>query len=315
MNKDDRPLLAPVIFITWVLLLLPCRFAVAQTDGRSVYDEPFRDCSDCPLMRMIPAGAIVVRPTFVLQSDGQKFPGTPGPKARRARIERPLAVSIFPVTRDQYARFMLTSGRSVPRGCYHWDVDHWIDDPDRDWSGPGFNQTADDPVVCVNFMDAEAYISWLNGQAQSGHPAHDSRLVYRLPTREEQEYAEAGGRTSQYYWGRHPARTYANFGGSSCLPCAPAAAGADRWVYTSPAGAFPPNPFGLFDTAGNVWEWSSYCEPDDPPYKECLWGEVHGGSWLDVAASMQRDSFSIFQRDNRNDTLGFRVVATREIVP
>jgi len=106
---------------------------------------------------------------------------------------------------------------------------------------PDFNRgwlLDDHPMVKVSWYDATAYCAWLGG---------------RLPTEAEWEYAARAGRESKYPWGDAIGRDRANYGRDEC--CGGMADGPDRWTSTSPVGSFPPNDFGLYDVAGNVWEW------------------------------------------------------------
>lgn len=107
----------------------------------------------------------------------------------------------------------------------------------KHWASPEtFAAHANDPVVNVNWYAAVAYCRWLGK---------------RLPTEAEWEYAARGGQSTIFPWGDEPAdKTRANY----------AATGLGT---TSPVGAFPANPYGLFDMAGNVWqfladEWKPY---------------------------------------------------------
>jgi len=105
------------------------------------------------------------------------------------------------------------------------------------------------PVVQVCYEDAQAYARW----------AHK-----RLPTEAEFEYAARGGlQQMPYVWGaefRPKGKFMANTwqGGFPHTNTA-----ADGYTRTSPVRAFPPNRFGLYDMAGNVWEWcSDWYRPD-----------------------------------------------------
>src|SRR4029453_11843017 len=76
---------------------------------------------------------------------------------------------------------------------------------------------------------------------------------YRLPNEAEWEYAARGGKETPYWWGEDWQNGMANFADCS-----------SSWVKkTAPVGSFKPNPFGLYDTAGNVWEWAEECWHDN----------------------------------------------------
>jgi formylglycine-generating enzyme required for sulfatase activity len=104
------------------------------------------------------------------------------------------------------------------------------------------------PAVCVTWYDAQDYVAWLS--ARTGKP-------YRLPSEAEWEYAARAGSATAYPWGPLASHDRANYGADKC--CGPRAFGADIWVNTSPAAAFPPNAFGLYDMQGNVLQWLADC--------------------------------------------------------
>jgi formylglycine-generating enzyme required for sulfatase activity len=122
------------------------------------------------------------------------------------------------------------------------------------------------PVVDVSWDDAQEYVRWLS--RKTGH-------TYRLPTEAEWEYAARAGTTTAYYWGDA-------FAGGQCAGCG-------NGGKTAPVGSFPPNPWGLFDMAGNVYQWTqdrwhpdytgapadgSAWETGERPYRV-----VRGGNW------------------------------------
>ncbi len=124
----------------------------------------------------------------------------------------------------------------------------WRWQPGASWrrpDGPGSDLTgrADHPVVLVSYDDALEYAGWAGRD---------------LPTEVEFEYAARGGAgATTYAWGeeaRPDGRLMANTwqGRFPYLNT-----GADGWAGTSPVGSFPANGYGLVDTIGNVWEWTS----------------------------------------------------------
>jgi sulfatase modifying factor 1 len=130
------------------------------------------------------------------------------------------------------------------RNPYNW----WTYVAGADWRhprGPGstIDGLRDHPVVHVAFEDAEAYAKW------RGH---------ELPTEAEWEFAARGGlEDAEFTWGseympngRPMANTWqGEFPWQNLVE--------DGYEWTAPVGSFPPNGYGLFDMAGNVWEWTT----------------------------------------------------------
>ncbi|WP_395664609.1 SUMF1/EgtB/PvdO family nonheme iron enzyme [Methylocella sp.] len=99
----------------------------------------------------------------------------------------------------------------------------------------------DAPAAGLSRTDAEAYLAWLSKKAGAR---------YRLPSEAEWEYAARAGSTTKFWWGDEPGTGQAN-----CRGCG----GPGR---PTVVGAFPANPFGLYDVAGNVAEWVADCWRD-----------------------------------------------------
>jgi formylglycine-generating enzyme required for sulfatase activity len=242
--------------------------------------------------------------------DGQDYSPNPSGNApaKVVDFDTAFAAGRYDVSRDEYAAFIHDAGRRSEDGCYVWNGEYWIEDPDKSWRNPSFKQSGRDPVVCVSWEDAQAYVRWLNAKLNS--------TSYRLLTWEESEYVAAAGTSTRYYWGDEPRRDAANYGKDKCNPCKPWTSGADRWPNTSPGGSFPPNSFGLYDTAGNVWQWTSTCWPDFPTADQwCRFGAVRGGSWLTHPDYLRTAEYWANDRLNHNSTVGFRVARTLSNTP
>jgi formylglycine-generating enzyme required for sulfatase activity len=132
------------------------------------------------------------------------------------------------------------------------------------------------PVINVSWNDAMAYVDWLNRETGKN---------YRLPSEAEWEYAARAGTTTKYWWGNE---MHNNDDRVNCNGCG------SKWdgSQTAEVGSFEPNPWGLHDTAGNVWEWTIDCwhntyenAPSDGSAwtdtngDECKSRVVRGGSW------------------------------------
>ena len=158
------------------------------------------------------------------------------------------------------------------------------------------------PVINVSWGDANAYVAWL--AKLTGKP-------YRLLTEAEYEYAARAGTTTAYYWGNDIGRVNAN-----CPECG------SQWngKMTAPVGSFPANAFGLYDMAGNVWEWVEDCynnNYDRAPTDGSAWTSgdsnvrvVRGGSWGLPPEFLRAAYRGGVAAVNRSDVHGFRVGRT-----
>jgi len=227
------------------------------------------DGADLPPMIVVPAGEYTM-------GSAASEPGRQadeGPR-HRARIAHAFAVSEYPVTVGEFARFVAETRHDAGNSCLTVEGGVWDVHLGRNWRDPGFAQTNDSPAVCVNWNDAQAYTAWLS--RRTGH-------AYRLLTEAEYEYANRAGSMTAYWWGDDPlaACAHAN-GGDLDLKAAFAERGAnachDGYVFTSPVGAFGPNPFGLYDTTGNAWSWLQDC-----------WNDSYAGATMDGSANLGGD--------------------------
>ncbi|MBK8210999.1 MAG: SUMF1/EgtB/PvdO family nonheme iron enzyme [Rhodospirillales bacterium] len=200
-------------------------------------------------------------------------------------IKHRLEVGKYPVTFAEYDAFCVATDRPLPS--------------DQDW-GRGRR-----PVINVSWEDAQAYCAWLSKEKAAVTGRH-----YRLLSEAEWEYACRAGTVTKHAFGDEITGTHANFGGTVGR--------------TTEVGAYPANPWGLYDMHGNVWEWvediwhDSYADaPDDGSAWIGQEGKqssskrvVRGGSW-NYVPGFCRSAFR--GRDDpvvRFIYLGFRLART-----
>jgi len=207
--------------------------------------QEFDDCSGaswCPRMVAIPGGS------FIMGSP-ESEPGRRDREGPQRLVSiSPFAAGKFDVTRGQWAAFVSATNRGTRAGCAWTGRSRGTVDPEASWRNLGFAQDDSHPVVCVSWEDAQDYVRWLSQR---------TGRKYRLLTEAEWEYAARAGTTTPFPWGSIASHENANYGAETC--CSTLAVGRDRWMNTSPVGAFPPNAFGLYDMHGNVQQWVQDC--------------------------------------------------------
>jgi formylglycine-generating enzyme required for sulfatase activity len=155
------------------------------------------------------------------------------------------------------------------------------------------------PIRDVSWDDAQAYVKWLSKTTGKS---------YRLPTEAEWEYAARGGTATPYWWG-----TQMKKGNADCKECG------EPWSNAAPAKAasFAPNPYGLYDMNGSVWEWVADCWHNSykgAPADGRAWDEpncrmrvIRGGSWRNGASYMLSSTRFKYDAGVRDGENGFRV--------
>ena len=136
-----------------------------------------------------------------------------------------------PVTNAEFKTYCDAVGKAYPKDPF------WAALPQYFLDYPNY------PVVCVSWREAVIYAAWAGK---------------RLPTEEEWEYAARGGSDGPYPWGKAlPDGGKANYADKSCEFVWKDPAQNDGYAFTSPAGNYPSNGYGLYDMAGNVFEWTA----------------------------------------------------------
>jgi formylglycine-generating enzyme required for sulfatase activity len=189
------------------------------------------------------------------------------------------SLDLYEVTVSRYARFLAASGRPAP----------WL------WDTADLRIHGDRPVIGVDWYDADAYCRWAGK---------------RLPTEAEWEKAARGGDERAYPWGNEvPTAQMANF-----------ALGA-RFSYSQvlmPVGHYEKakSPYGIYDLAGNVWEWvqdwyeGDYYErspernPTGPEHGQ--FKVLRGGAWSELPKYLLAYGRFKLLPTVRNSYTGFR---------
>ena len=211
------------------------------------------------------------------------------------------------VTNAKYQTFVAATGHPPPRGIGYTAVYELLKNDYEPWNDPGFNHP-DQPVTTVTWFDATAYCEWVGK---------------RLPTEAEWEKAARGGlEGARYPWGdTEPGNTSANFADSQTEFEWRSPDVNDGFLFTAPVGTFPPNGYGLFDMAGNVWEWcadwysptyySDVQDAENPPRNPTGpdTGErrvLRGGTWYRAVHTIRNaERVSDFPSNSLN-VVGFR---------
>jgi formylglycine-generating enzyme required for sulfatase activity len=219
---------------------------------------------------------------------------------------------------DEDPRHSVRIGRIVALGRYpvtfaQWDAAHaaGADLPEPDDQGWGRGRR---PVINVSWDDAKAYIAWLNDRLN----LTGALDAYRLPSEAEWEYACRAGSTTPFHFGETISTAQANYDGN--FTYGEGAKGRFR-ERTTPVDAFEPNPWGLFDMHGNVWEWCEDSWHDDyagAPADGSAWRDkddassrvLRGGSWGNFPQFLRSACRSGDSPAVRDDVSGFRLART-----
>jgi formylglycine-generating enzyme required for sulfatase activity/uncharacterized caspase-like protein len=226
--------------------------------------ESFKDFDLGPEMVVVPAGSFMMgSPADEPQRYDDESP------RHEVTITKPFAVGKFAVTFDEWDACVATGGCGGHKPL------------DQGW-GRG-----DRPVINVNWADAQAYVKWLSDKTGK---------KYRLLSEAEWEYVARAGTATPFWWGKSITPDQANYDGS----VDPYQGGGSKGEYrqkTVPVKSFKPNPWGLYQVHGNVWEWTEECwnenyegAPNDGSAittGDCKNHVLRGGSWYNCPGDLR----------------------------
>jgi formylglycine-generating enzyme required for sulfatase activity/uncharacterized caspase-like protein len=256
----------------------------AQERGLKPKDA-FRECDKCPEMLMAPAGAF----TMGAAPDEPEASSDEVPQ-HRVVFGHAFAVGRFSVTFDEWDACVADGG------CNRYRPD------DKGW-GRGRQ-----PVINVSWNDAKSFAAWLSRKTGN---------AYRLLSEAEREYVTRAGTTTPFWWGAAISTEHANYDGSRYYNDGPRGEIRKR---TLPVDAFEPNPWGLYQVHGNVYEWTEDClhrsyngaPSDGSPWTtgDCSRRIGRGGSWYNSPSDLRAAHRDESPSNNRSNSVGFRVART-----
>ena len=269
-----------------ITVALRCAAPLTAAQERALKPKDvFRECENCPEMVVAPAGSF----TMGSPVDEGGRDSDEGPQ-HRVTFARQFAVGKFAVTFDEWDG-CVAAGR-----CYGYKPS------DQGW-GRGRR-----PVINVSWDDARAYAAWLSERTGK---------AYRLLSEAEREYVTRAGTTTPFWWGGSISTKDANYNGTETYLGGPAGESRRRTV---PVDSFRPNPWGLYQVHGNVWEWTQDCHNDSyagapadgTPWTSgnCSRRVLRGGSWLVNPGYLRAAIRYGYSTDFRLSINGFRLGRT-----
>ena len=280
---------------------------VASDDAvGNIPGDVFRDCRECPEMVVVPPGSFRMGDLSGGGSSSER-------PVHIVTITEAFAVGRYEVTVGEFREFVDEMSYRTEAGCHLWSGSAWEIDSSKSWQNPGFDQTDQHPVGCMNWDDARAYATWL---------AHITGQSYRLLSEAEWEYARRAGAATLWSHGNDETGicrygnirddTYrSNTGDTTGAQCD------DGSITKAPVGSYQPNEFGLYDMTGNVYEWTQDCWNDSysgAPIDGSSWmsGDcsrhtLRGGSWPSRPWGLRSAFRNKFETGNRSNNFGFRV--------
>lgn len=260
--------------------------------------QSFRDCPECPEMVVIPSGSFMMgSPKTEVDKDGDHS-DKESPQ-HKVTIAKTFAVGKYEISFDEWQACVADGSCPETRKS---DFAKW-----------GRGQR---PVIYVKWNATKAYVKWLNQKTGQS---------YRLLTEAEWEYAARAGTKTRYWWGDKIKSTQANFSYDVEHNGVKQYRGEPNGIIrekTLPVGEFKPNPWGLYDVHGNVWEWVEDCwhrtykdKPEELKKTGAAWkvGDCfhrvqRGGAWKSTRYYTRSASRGYDEFDHGDDyDVGFRI--------
>jgi formylglycine-generating enzyme required for sulfatase activity len=244
--------------------------------------DAFKECDACPEMVVMPQGSFTMgSPAGEAGRDRDEGP------QRLVTVSRPFAVGKFAVTFGEWDACVADGGCNGYKPA------------DEGWGREKL------PVINVSWNDAKAYVAWLSRKTAK---------TYRLLSEAEREYVTRAGIALPFWWGLSISASQANYNAESAYNNGEKGEWRRRTVRVD---SFEPNPFGLYQVHGNVWEWTEDCWNDS--YRgaatdgsalttgDCGLRALRGGSWVNDPRHLRSAYRNKDQPGLRIIGVGFRV--------
>ena len=251
----------------------------------------FKDCKDCPEMVVLPAG------TFTMGTPDDEVGREPDEGPMHAvTFAKPFAMSRFQITAGEWDSYIRQTGVKIAGGDTR---------PGRECiaSKPRYPQSPRQPAVCMDMDDIKHYVAWLS--KKTGQP-------YHMVSEAQREYAARAGSSGPFPFPFDEGKGY------SIAEHANTYGPADGYSFSSPAGSYPPNAFGMYDMHGNVYERVADCEHPNyvgAPTDGSAWVEpncesyqIRGNDWGEAPVFSRSGNRNNIYPQTRGDWIGFRVV-------
>jgi formylglycine-generating enzyme required for sulfatase activity len=249
--------------------------------------DSFKECDVCPEMVVVPKGSFMMGTPA---DEPDRFKGED--PVHRVRFSNPFAVGRFTISFDEWDACLADGGCGRNKG---------------DDKGFGRGRM---PAQGINFEAAKSYLAWLSKKVGR---------TYRLPSESEREYFTRAGSSTPFWFGNTISAQDANYRSSIPYGAGPRGEDSKGPVVVD---SYAPNPFGLYQVHGNVFEWTEDCfnkrYNEDTPVDGSPWLEgdckkrmLRGGTW-DWTVNMVRAGY----RENAIVDGGghsFRVVRTLNV--
>jgi formylglycine-generating enzyme required for sulfatase activity len=208
---------------------------------------------------------------------------------------------------EESPQHAVTLARQLAVGRFAVTFDEW-DACVADGGCNGYKPSDQGPVINVSWDDAKAHMAWLSKKIGR---------AYRLLSEAEREYVTRAGTTTPFWWGSSISTSQANYDGNYTYG---GGAKGEYRAKTLPVDSFQPNPWGLYQVHGNVWEWVEDCwqdnyngAPTDGSARtsgDCHFRVLRVGSWNNSPQSLRAANRIRLTSGNRSDLIGFRVGRT-----